>query len=92
MKKVIYYNRFLHELSYKMGFQISQQMIETDTYFILATETAFTKLDRTKADEIPINICHANTPKFNLTKPEVQALHYLRSDIHIITADKNNAT
>ena len=87
---MIYYNRFVHELSYKMGFQISQQMI--DTYFILAADPAFTKLDRTKADEIPINICHANTPKFNLTKPEVQALHYLRSDIHIITADKNNAT
>ena len=65
---------------------------------IQATEPAIRRLPKTAADDIRLEVSRAlakhKPPKTNLTGQELKALRDLRRDqsIHILTADKGNAT
>ena len=66
--------------------------------FIQSTKRSIRKLGKQKADDIRIQIHqvlnNVKPPKSNITRLEYQALNCLRNDasIHILKADKGNAT
>ncbi|XP_038066508.1 uncharacterized protein LOC119736566 [Patiria miniata] len=84
-------------LALGMNFATTPSKIPVEE-FIQSIEPSIRKMDKEKADNIRIQIHqvlkHSKPPKSNITRLEHQAINSLRNDssIHILKADKGNAT
>ena len=82
-------------LSLGMNFALTPKSIPTEE-IIQSVEPALTRLDKTEADNVRVKMSEvlrrAKPAKPNISKEELSALRVVRRDIHILTADKGNAT
>ena len=84
-------------LSLGMNFALTPKYIPTEE-IIQSVEPALRRLNKTAADDVRLQmsdvLCKARPAKPNLSKGKLSALRDIRRDssIHILTADKGNAT